>query len=162
MRLMSSSANLSPPAIQISLAIPSGPTARCFCMHRNILVTASGDRSSVLPSCNICSSSCFSKVKAFTLSTCLPPSSAAKCSAHLARPASSSLARVPSLSFTPGTGVGLKAPSLRASLYGSRVSPRSAGAPINLQAGIQCTNWCLQPASTRWHHDSKQRRTSNH
>ena len=94
------------------------------------------------------------------------------------------------VSFTPGTGVGLKAPSLRASLYRSRVSPRSAPcwaspatlpllASISLQAVsflglsfqaasvlvrhvcIQCTNWCLRPASTRWYHDPQQRCTSD-
>ena len=59
-RFMSShcdSASLSPPVIQISLAISSGPTARCLGMRRNILATFPGVKMRMLHNCIAWSSS---------------------------------------------------------------------------------------------------------
>ena len=92
------------------------PQHLCLGMCCSILVAASGDKSRMLLSCLFRMSSCPTSAASFTFSTCLPPRSTANCPAHLAKLSSSSFARVPLLSFTPGTGVGLKAPSLRASL----------------------------------------------
>ena len=114
-----------------------------FGIQRSTLVTASGDRSRTVLTCIIHLSPCFASVASTIFVTCLPPSSVAKCSAHLARPSSSLSARPPLLSLTPVIGVGLKDPSCRASLYSALVSPRSAASC----ASAAIVSHCLRRSS---------------